>query len=156
MVTITDTARSTFIGTYDLITINKYKSLRQQQTVTISQTTTGSNRQPTVAAAAAVIAAGTGADAAGAAVLQPPPPLEANKDDPSCPAQKHKCKDCGAILGINIYVAPDGGCSCESEDQCLAEDAKPKCSDTGCTGLNGKCTAGKHNSCSCKSCPTGD
>lgn len=58
MVTTTDTAGSTFIGTYNLITIDKYKSLRQQQTVTISQTTTGSDGQPTVAAAAAVIAAG--------------------------------------------------------------------------------------------------
>jgi hypothetical protein len=58
MVTTTDTAGSTIIGTYELITIDQYKSLREQQTVTVSQTTTGSDQQPTVVAVAAVVAAG--------------------------------------------------------------------------------------------------
>ncbi|KAH7109046.1 hypothetical protein B0J11DRAFT_512974 [Dendryphion nanum] len=58
MVTTTNAAGSTIVGAYDLITIDKYKSLRQQQTVTMSQTTTGSNGQATVAAVVAVIAAG--------------------------------------------------------------------------------------------------
>ncbi|KAH8719332.1 hypothetical protein GQ44DRAFT_809724 [Phaeosphaeriaceae sp. PMI808] len=163
MVTATNAAGSTIIGIYQLITIDKYKSLRQEQTVTISQTTTGSDGQPTVAAAAAVVAAGgvawilgTSADAAGAAILKPPPKPEASKDDPSCPAQKHKCKDCGAIPEVDVCIAPDGGCACEPEKKCPVENAKPECIEKACTGLNGKCTTGEHNGCSCKGCPTGD
>lgn len=58
MVTTTDAAGSTIVGAYDLITLDKYKSLRQSQTVTVTQTTTGSNGQATVAAVVAVVAAG--------------------------------------------------------------------------------------------------
>ncbi|KAJ4295621.1 hypothetical protein N0V90_007634 [Kalmusia sp. IMI 367209] len=162
-VTATNSAGSTIVGVYNLITIDKYKSLRQQQTVTFMQTTTGTDGKQTVAAAAAVVAAGgvawilgTGADAAGAALLQAPEPPEANKDDPQCPAQKHECKDCGGLPGINICVAPDGGCGCEPEEQCPTGEAMPKCSDTDCVGQDSRCTVGKHNGCACKSCPTGD
>ncbi|KAF2679825.1 hypothetical protein K458DRAFT_490260 [Lentithecium fluviatile CBS 122367] len=161
-VTTTNAAGSTIIGVYGLITIDKYKSLKQEQTLTISQTTTGSDGQPTVAAAAAVIAAGgvawilgTASDAAGAEILQPPPKPPANEDDPSCPAQKNKCKDCGAAQGIDICLAPNGGCACEPEPQCPA-NAKPKCTEDGCKGQDGKCTTGGHSGCSCQSCPTGD
>jgi hypothetical protein len=167
MVTTTNAAGSTIVAAYQLITIDQYKSLRQQQTVTVSRTTTGTDGKATVAAVAGVVAAGgvvwflgTTADAAGAALLsqKPPPKPEANKDDPKCPAQKRKCKDCGAVPGINACVAPDGGCACEpDETKCPADNAKPNCSDTACKGTNGKCTAGDHKDCSCKEgCPTGD
>jgi hypothetical protein len=57
-VTTTNSAGSTIIGDYNLITIDQYKNLRQSQTVTLTQTTTGSDGKETVAAAAAVVAAG--------------------------------------------------------------------------------------------------
>ncbi|KAF2829386.1 hypothetical protein CC86DRAFT_368405 [Ophiobolus disseminans] len=164
-VTATNSAGSTIVGVYALVTIDKYKSLKQQQTVTFTQTSTGKDGKETVAAAAAVVAAGgvawilgTGADAAGAALLKAPSTPNSNKDDPGCPAKKNKCKDCKAVSGINICVTPNGGCGCEPEEQCPAGDAKPKCSDKECTGQNDKCTVGKNKDCACKSasCPTGD
>lgn len=57
-VTATDTAGSTVVGVYNLVTLDQYKFLEEKETVTISQTTTGSDGQPTVAAGAAIVAAG--------------------------------------------------------------------------------------------------
>jgi hypothetical protein len=54
----TNSAGSTIIGDYDLITIDQYKNLRQSQTVTLTQTTTDSNGKEAFATAVAVVAAG--------------------------------------------------------------------------------------------------
>ena len=99
---------------------------------------------------------GTSADAAGAALLAetPPAPPEGHKDDPSCPAQKHKCSECGAVPGIGICVLPDAGCACDADKSCPADDKKPQCS--ACNGQDGNCTTGEDAGCACISCPTGD
>jgi hypothetical protein len=57
-VTTTNSAGSTVVGVYNLITIDKYRSLKQSATVTVAQTKTGSDGKTTVATAAAVVAAG--------------------------------------------------------------------------------------------------
>jgi len=68
--TTTNAAGSTILGPYQLTTIEKLKSLRQQQTVTISRTTTGSDGQPTIIEVVTVIT--PGGDALGTASFSSP------------------------------------------------------------------------------------
>jgi len=58
MVTKTDSTGAMVTGVYDLVTIDKYKSLKQSQTITVTQTTTGPDGKETEAAVAGVVAAG--------------------------------------------------------------------------------------------------
>jgi hypothetical protein len=69
-----------------------------------------------------------------AALTTPKEGGEGHQDDETCPAEKPKCKDCGATLGF--CVQPNPGCACDEEEKKCPEE-KPKCEATDCGGDNG-------------------
>lgn len=86
-------------------------------------------------------------------MFQPKEPPENGEEKSSCPAQRHKCDECGAAPGINVCVIPDAGCGCEPERQCN-NDQQAQCSDEqNCKAKDGKCTLGDHAGCDCKQSP---
>lgn len=58
VVTATDSAGSTLVGTFELQTLTMYTSLKEEATITVTQTTTDANGKTGVETAAAVVAAG--------------------------------------------------------------------------------------------------
>ena len=99
------------------------------------------------------------AEAEAAELLDPPTSDEEHPEDPKCPADNHKCKDCGSTNDL-VCVKPDGGCACdkEEEEKCPTGDDQPKCTDEKCKGGDdNKCTL-EHKGCECtpKECPIGD
>ena len=82
--------------------------------------------------------------------IEPPGEAEGHEDDPKCKDAKEKCSDCNGVIGI-CTTGDATGCLCDGEEEnCPAEDQKPKCSDPQCDGNEDHNCTKQNRDCDCK------